>query len=53
MAQPFKITSKIRLKDFNPAYHAGLDKDKTKDKTEKLCEQIGESQHLMYANQNQ
>jgi len=52
MAQPFKITSKIRLKDFNPAYHAGLDKDKTKDKTEKLCEQIGESQHLLYANQN-
>jgi PPK2 family polyphosphate:nucleotide phosphotransferase len=50
MAQPFKITSKIRLKHFNPAYHAGLDKDKTKEKTDKLCEQVGEFQHLLYAN---
>jgi PPK2 family polyphosphate:nucleotide phosphotransferase len=50
MAQPFKITSKIRLRDFNPAYHAGLDKEKTKVKTDKLCEHIGESQQLLYAN---
>lgn len=52
MAQPFKITSRIRLKDFNPAYHAGMDKDKAKDKTDKFCERIGELQHLLYANQS-
>jgi PPK2 family polyphosphate:nucleotide phosphotransferase len=50
MAQPYKITSKIRLRDFNPSYHAGLNKDKTREKTEKLCERIGELQHLLYAN---
>jgi len=50
MAQPFKITSKIHLRDLNPSYHAGLDKDKTKAKTEKMCERIGDLQHLLYAN---
>jgi PPK2 family polyphosphate:nucleotide phosphotransferase len=50
MAQPFKITSPIRLKDFNPAFHDGLDKDRTREKTAKLCERIGELQKLLYAN---
>lgn len=50
MSQPFTITSKIRLRDFNPSYHEGLDKDKTREKTEKLCEHIGELQPLLYAN---
>jgi PPK2 family polyphosphate:nucleotide phosphotransferase len=50
MAQPIKFTSKIRLRDFHPGYHEGLDKDKTREKTEKLCQQIGELQHLLYAN---
>ena len=49
MSQPIKITSRIRLKDFNPGYHEGLDKDKTKAKTEKLCDRIGDLQHLLYA----
>lgn len=49
MSQPLKITSRIRLKDFNPGYHEGLDKEKTKQKTEKLCERIGDLQHLLYA----
>jgi PPK2 family polyphosphate:nucleotide phosphotransferase len=49
MSQPIKITGRIRLKDFNPDYHEGLDKDKTKEKTEKFCERIGELQHLLYA----
>src|SRR6516165_12838138 len=52
MAQPYKITSRIRLRDFNPAYHAGMDKDKAKDKTEKFCERIGHLQHLLYANRS-
>ncbi len=51
MAQPFKITSHIRLRDFNPGYHAGLDKEKTREETTKLCIRIGELQQLLYANQ--
>jgi PPK2 family polyphosphate:nucleotide phosphotransferase len=51
MSQPFKIVSKIRLRQFNPGYHEGLDKDKTREKTDKLCRQIGDLQHLLYANQ--
>src|SRR5712671_6511951 len=50
MSQPIKITSPIRLKDFNPDYHEGLDKDETRKKTERLCERIGELQQLLYAN---
>jgi len=50
MGQPLRITSRIRLRHFNPDYHEGLDKDKTREKTEKLCERIGELQHLLYAN---
>jgi PPK2 family polyphosphate:nucleotide phosphotransferase len=52
MSQPIKITSKIRLSDFSPGYHAGMDKDKTREKTTRFCERIGELQHLLYANQN-
>jgi PPK2 family polyphosphate:nucleotide phosphotransferase len=51
MSQPFKVVSKIRLRQFNPSYHEGLDKDKTREKTDKLCRRIGELQHLLYANQ--
>jgi PPK2 family polyphosphate:nucleotide phosphotransferase len=53
MSQPVKITSPIRLKDFNPDFHEGLDKDKTREKTEKLCERLGELQQLLYANSRQ
>jgi PPK2 family polyphosphate:nucleotide phosphotransferase len=49
MSQPTKILSPIRLKDFNPDYHEGLDKDETREKTERLCERIGELQKLLYA----
>src|SRR5579859_6790406 len=52
MTQPFKITPPVRLRDFNPAFHDGLDKDKTRKKTLKLCEQIGDLQHLLYANRS-
>ena len=50
MSQPIRVTAHIRLKDFNTDYHEGLDKDKTREKTQKLCEQIGELQQLLYAN---
>src|SRR5689334_12050928 len=52
MSQPFRIRSKIRLAHFNPSFHEGLDKDKTREKTDKLCEHIGELQHLLYANRS-
>jgi PPK2 family polyphosphate:nucleotide phosphotransferase len=50
MPQPVKITSRIRLRDFDPDYCGGLEKDETRDKTRKLCERIGELQQLLYAN---
>ncbi|MDB6020294.1 MAG: hypothetical protein JWQ04_151 [Pedosphaera sp.] len=50
MSQPFKITSKIRLRDFNPGFHDGLNKEETREETTRLCMRIGELQHLLYAN---
>lgn len=50
MSQPFKITSKIRLGDFNPSYHGGLNKEETREETTRLCMRLGELQHLLYAN---
>ena len=50
MAQPIKITSRIRLRDFDPDDCGGVEKDETRDKTRKLCERSGELQHLLYAN---
>ena len=50
MSQPLKIASRIRLSHFNPDYHEGLDKDKTREKTDELCQRIGELQRLLYAN---
>jgi PPK2 family polyphosphate:nucleotide phosphotransferase len=53
MSQPLKITSSIRLKDFNPGSHDGLEKEAAREMTRKLCERIGELQELLYANANQ
>lgn len=50
MSQPLKITGKIRLRDFKTSYHAGLDKEKTREETVKLCLRLGELQQLLYAN---
>ena len=50
MSQPVRITSRIRLRDFDPDDCSGLEKDETREKTRKLCERIGELQHLLYAN---
>jgi PPK2 family polyphosphate:nucleotide phosphotransferase len=50
MAQPIKITSKLRLRDFDPDYHEDLEKEKTQPETTKLCLRIGELQELLYAN---
>jgi PPK2 family polyphosphate:nucleotide phosphotransferase len=50
MPQPFRIDSKIRLKDFDPDFDAGLDKETTRARTAKLCQRIGELQPRLYAN---
>ena len=52
MSQPIKILSPIRLKDFNPDFHEGLDKDETREKSVKLCQRIGELQQLLHADAN-
>ena len=49
MSQPIKISSRIRLKDFNPDFHEGLDKEEAKEKTARLCGRIGEHQDLLHA----
>ncbi len=49
-SQPTIIHGKIRLKDFNPDYCAGLDKEKTRKQAKKYARRIGELQELLYAN---
>ena len=49
MKQPLKVIPPIRLKDFDPDFHDGLDKEATREKTTKLCQRIGELQELLHA----
>src|SRR6516164_10484360 len=53
MSQPFKIQAPIRLKDFNPDFHDGMDKDEAREKSLKICERIGELQELLHADAKQ
>lgn len=46
---PVAIKGKIKLKQFDPGYTGGLDKAKTKDRTEAVTRRIGELQQLLYA----
>ena len=50
MPQILRVTSRIRLRDFDPDDCGGLEKDRTREETRKLCERIGELQHVLYAN---
>ena len=50
MKQPFIIQEKVRIKDFDPGFCGGLDKEKTKLKTDQYGRRIGELQQLLYAN---
>ncbi|EEF58284.1 polyphosphate kinase 2 family protein [Pedosphaera parvula] len=52
MAQPIKVTSKIRLSNFKPDYRAGMSKEEAREQTTKLCFRIAELQQLLYANSN-
>lgn len=49
-SQPTVIHGKIRLKNFDPGYCGGLDKEKTKRLAEKYGRRIGELQELLFAN---
>jgi PPK2 family polyphosphate:nucleotide phosphotransferase len=51
-SQPVVIKGKIRLADFDPAFCGGLEKEKTKSRTDKQARRIGELQELLYANSN-
>ena len=53
MKQTIKVTPPIRLKEFNPAFSDGLDKDVTRERTTRLCQRLGELQDLLYANARQ
>jgi PPK2 family polyphosphate:nucleotide phosphotransferase len=48
--QPVTVRGKVRLRDFDPHYDGGLDKDPTKEKTKEFGQRIGELQQLLYAN---
>lgn len=50
MKQPLKVVPPVRLKDFEPAFSGGLNKDSVREKTVKFCQRIGELQELLYAN---
>lgn len=53
MSQPLKVQAPIRLRDFNPDFHNGLDKDEVHKKTLKLGQRIGELQELLHADARQ
>ncbi|PYI85914.1 MAG: polyphosphate kinase [Verrucomicrobia bacterium] len=52
MKSPIKVIPPIRLKDFDPGFSDGLDKDATRETTTRLCQRIAELQDLLYANAN-
>lgn len=50
MPQPLRVKSRVRLKDFDPGFDDGMQKEETRGRTTKLCLKIGELQELLYAN---
>lgn len=50
MTQPLKIVAPIRLKNFDPGFIGGLDKEQAREATIPLCVRIGELQERLYAN---
>lgn len=53
MPQPIVAKPKIKLKDFDPAYTGGLEKEEVKGRTEELCRRMRDLQNLLYANGRQ
>ncbi len=52
-SQPVVIRGKIRLKHFDPDFHDGRDKKKTKARTDALARRIDHLQSLLFANARQ
>jgi len=52
MKQPVRVVAPIRLRDFNPSFHDGKEKESTREKTLHLCERINDLQQLLYANRS-
>ena len=50
MKQPIKVEPDIRLKDFDPGFCNGMEKEATRVETTKLCQRIGELEELLNAN---
>jgi PPK2 family polyphosphate:nucleotide phosphotransferase len=50
MKQPIKVTPPIRLKDFDPGFSGGLEKEATREETTQLCLRLAELQDLLHAN---
>ena len=50
MSQPFLLTEKIKLKNCDPGFCDQREKEKTRERTLKLCQRIGELQERLYAN---
>jgi len=51
--QPVVVRGRIRLGDFAPDFHAGRDKEKTKERNAALQRRIGALQELLHANGRQ
>lgn len=51
--QPFRVEKKIQLKDFDPDFVGGMEKDAAREQTEKHCRRIGELQEYLHANASQ
>jgi len=51
--QTVVVTERVKMKQFDPAYAGGLEKDTTKKKVDTLTRRIGDLQELLYANSNQ
>jgi PPK2 family polyphosphate:nucleotide phosphotransferase len=49
MSQPIQIRSPIRLRDFSPDFHDGLDKEEAREKAAHYAERIGELQEILNA----
>jgi PPK2 family polyphosphate:nucleotide phosphotransferase len=50
MKQPIKVVPPIRLREYDPAFCHGHNKDAVREKTAKLCQRIAELQELLHAN---
>jgi PPK2 family polyphosphate:nucleotide phosphotransferase len=50
MKQSIQITPPIRLKHFDPAFSADLDKETAREETTRLCQRLSELQELLNAN---